>query len=82
MTTPQTQAPSLLEQVLDLQDLMVRRGDLYEAAHEVLDGHFCADGQVLIECKCGRGMFSDYDRSERDYALHIARELGLKLVHR
>jgi hypothetical protein len=35
---------------------------------------------VLIECTCGRGQISaDEPSSQRDYALHVASELGLQV---
>lgn len=69
----------LLSKVLDFQDHLIRRGAL-DRPHEVLDGTYCTDGRVLIECTCGRGHLSaDEPSSLRDYALHVASELGLQV---
>ena len=79
MTFTQAQAESLFNQVSDVQEAMIRRGELHRSqAHEVADGRFTAAGQILIECTCGRGMFRDNaEQSQGDYALHVAKALGL-----
>lgn len=76
----QAQAPSLLEQVLDLQTTMVTRGDLAPAAvHQIAVGKFLARGETLIECTCGRGEIHPDAESELAYAVHVASALGLKV---
>lgn len=79
MTFRQAQAESLFDQVSSMQDAIIRRGELHpSSAHEVADGRFTADGQILVECTCGRGMFRDStEQSQADFGLHIARALGL-----
>jgi hypothetical protein len=76
----QAQAESLYEQVLDLQDLMINRGDLFAAVkHEVAFGKFLSNGETHIECTCGRGMFRPDNEAQLAYALHVADVLGLKV---
>jgi hypothetical protein len=81
MTFTQAQAESLYDQVTDLQDVLVRRGELHpSSAHDIAVGRVTADGQFLTECTCGRGMFRDTsEESQADYALHIANALGLRV---
>jgi hypothetical protein len=81
MTFTQAQAESLYKVVLDAQDAMILRGDIHRSeAHEVAEGRITADGQILVECTCGRGMFRDSsEQSQADYALHVAQVLGLRV---
>jgi hypothetical protein len=75
----QAQAPSLLEQVLDLQATMVARGELIRPAHEIAVGKFLSRGETLIECTCGRGEIHPDAEAELAYAVHVASALGLKV---
>lgn len=75
----QAQAPSLLEQVLDLQAQMVHTGHLIAPAHEIAVGKFLAGGETLIECSCGRGEIHPDAESELAYAVHVASALGLQV---
>jgi hypothetical protein len=81
MKFTQQQAERLYALVMEQQAAMVARGEVHPSqAHEVAEGRITADGQILVECTCGRGMFRDSsDQSQGDYALHVAKSLDLQV---